>query len=635
MARLAGLPSGPIAVLGAGNMGSGIAQACAQAGFEVRVRDLTDEQIARGRGAIEKTLDGGIARKKLTPERKAEILGRLKFTTDLGEAVRGARLVIEAVFEEEAVKRELFDGVAGFVTPETLVVTNTSSLSVSRLAESFPQPERFAGLHFFFPAAINKLLEVVGGRATKPEVLATLMEFGYRLQKVPIQVRDSAGFAVNRFFVPYLNEAARMLGEGVASAGTIEAVGREFTGATLGPFELMNVTGIPITHHSMGSLHAAFGEAYAPAARLEEQFRARTPWEWKTSPVDEGAKARVLARFEGLVFGIVASLVEEEVATAEAVEVGAEVGLRWAKGPFALMSEVGLPTALTRVQAYAQSAGPEFPVARPLEERARRGELRWPLHYVRTETRGPVTWVLLDRPQVMNSLSTPLLRQLEETFDRLNRDPSLRCVVLAGASPDFCAGADIAEMAALDAVEGRAFGFVGQAACRAIERCHAPVIALVEGHALGGGLEVALACDFIVASEEAKLGFPEVSIGIHPGMGGITRLTRLIGRARAKYLVYSGVPVKAAEAARLGFVVQVYPGRTARRETQSLAETIAERAPVAVSWSKTVTDSGVDSPLESALRLEGESAGHTFSTRDRSEGMEAFLERRRPKFEGR
>ncbi len=624
-----------MAVLGAGNMGSGIAQACAQAGVPVRVRDLTPEMLERGRSAITKTLDGGIARKKLTPERKAEVLGRLTFTTDLGEAVRGATLVIEAVFEEEAVKRQLFDDVAGFVSPETIVATNTSSLSVTRLAAPFPDPGRFAGLHFFYPAAINKLLEVVGGRQTSAATLEALTDFGYRLRKIPITVQDSAGFAVNRFFVPYLNEAARMLGESLASIGTIEAVGRELTGTGLGPFELMNVTGIPIAFHSMGSLYAAFGEAYAPAPRLEEQFRGKGPWEWKTSPVNDSEKAAVRARFEGLVFGIAARLVEEGVASAEAVEVGAEVGLRWKRGPFALMGGLGLPTVLERVEAYAARHGSGFPVAVPLATRARAGELAWPLRYVRSEARGPVTWVLLDRPQVLNSLSTPLLRQLEETFHSLDRDPSVRSVVLAGASPVFCAGADIAEMAQKDPVEGRAFGFVGQAACRAIEQFHAPVIAFVEGYALGGGLELALACDFIVASEEAKLGLPEVTVGIHPGMGGASRLTRLIGRARTKYLLFTGVPVSAREAERLGFVARVWPTGSGRAEVQALAESIAERAPLAVSWGKSVIDRGMDSSLDSAVRLEGESAAHTFTTKDRSEGMQAFLERRRPRFEGR
>lgn len=624
-----------VAVLGAGNMGSGIAQACAQAGFDVRVRDLTDAMLARGRAGIEKTLDGGIARGKLTAAKKADTLGRIVFTTDLAGAVADAGVVIEAVFEEEAVKKPLFAEVGGLVGPATLVATNTSSLSVSRLAEGFPHPERFGGLHFFYPAPINKLLEIVGGTRTSPETLDALATFGYRLRKIPIRVTDRAGFAVNRFFVPYLNEAARMLGDGVASAATIEAAGRALTGATLGPFELMNVTGTTIAYHAMGSLEAAFGPAYAPAPALAEQQKAARPWDWKGSAVDESALTSVRARFEGLIFGIAAQLVDEGVARAEDVEVGAEVGLRWRQGPFALMDQVGLAASLARVRDYAARWNGAFPVAPGLARRAEKGELHWPMEYVRVERRGAVAWVLLDRPQVLNSLSTPLLHQLERAFVALDADLSVRCIVLAGAGPVFCAGADIAEMSEKDPVEGRAFGFVGQSTCHAIERARAPVIALVEGYALGGGLEIALACDLIVAAADAKLGLPEVTVGIHPGMGGASRLTRLIGRARTKYLVFTGQPVPATEAERLGFVVRTFPPERARAEAQQLAETIASRAPLAVAWAKGVIDRGMDSSLESALRLEGESAGHTFVTRDKAEGMRAFLERRPPKFEGK
>jgi enoyl-CoA hydratase/3-hydroxyacyl-CoA dehydrogenase len=627
-------PPDVVCVLGAGNMGSGIAQACAQAGYTVRVRDVTEAMLARGRGLIEKTLDGAIARKKSTPEKKAQVLGRITFTTELRAAVEGASLLIEAVFEEEAVKRTLFAEIAPWLGPDTIVATNTSSLSVTQLAASVPSPGRFAGLHFFYPAAINKLLEVIGGGSTDAAVLDRLEAFGYRLRKIPIRVRDRAGFAVNRFFVPYLNEAARMADEGVASLATIEEVGRRTFGTTLGPFELMNVTGIPIAYHSMGSLFAAFGPAYAPSPLLERQFRAGSPWPWRSTTVEPEREEAVRRRFLGLVFGIATELVEEGVATPEATDRGATVGLRWAIGPFALMNRTGLGEAHRLVEEYASRWKGAFPVAAGLTEKARRGEATWPLPQVRVERQGAVAWVLLDRPEVLNSLSTELFDQLERTFLELRAAPGLRAVVLAGSSPVFAAGADIAEMEKKDLAEGRAFGYRGQAACHAIETFPHPVIALVEGYALGGGLELALACDFIVAADDAKLGLPEATVGIHPGMGGASRLTRLIGPARTKYVVFTGHPLPAAEALRLGFVALLVPAASARSEVAALAETIASRAPLALSGIKQVIDLAGDAPLAAALRLEGESAGYTFSTKDQDEGMRAFLERRPPRFTG-
>jgi enoyl-CoA hydratase/3-hydroxyacyl-CoA dehydrogenase len=627
-------PPEVVCVLGAGNMGSGIAQACAQAGYTVRVRDVTDAMLARGHGLIEKTLDGAIQRKKSTPAKKAEILGRIEFTTDLAAAVKGASLVIEAVFEELSVKQPLFRELGPLVEADTVVATNTSSLSVSKLAEGFPNPGRFAGLHFFFPAAINKLLEVIGGEATDPAVLDRLDAFGYRLRKIPIRVRDRAGFAVNRYFVPYLNESARMAEEGIASLATIEEVGRELLGTTLGPFELMNVTGIPIAFHSMGSLEAAFGPAYAPSKGLRQQFELGKPWDWKSAAVEPEKKEAVRARFRGLIFGIAAALVEEGVATPEATDRGAVVGLRWKKGPFALMNDAGLPVALAEVRAYAGRWCGSFPVPKELENRVRAGEDRWPLRWVRTERAGPVAWVLLDRPEVLNSLNSEVLIQVRAAFEALRKESEVRVVVLAGSSPVFAAGADIAEMFKKDLPEGRAFGYVGQETCRVIAEFPHPTIALVEGYALGGGLELALACDLLVAAEDAKLGLPEATVGIHPGMGGASRLTKLIGTARTKFVVFSAQSFSAAEAERLGFVTLVLPAGRAREETAKLAELIATRAPLALSWIKHAIDLGQDAPLAAALRLEGESAGYTFATGDRKEGMGAFLERRPAKFKG-
>jgi enoyl-CoA hydratase/3-hydroxyacyl-CoA dehydrogenase len=617
-------------------MGSGIGQAFAQAGFPVRLYDLTDALVAKARERVAATLTGAVERTKLTPAERDRVLARILFTTDLAAAVGGARLVVEAVFEEETVKQALFDQVAPLVSDDTILATNTSSLSVTRLQERFPIPERFAGLHFFYPAAINRLVEVVGGARTSETTLSGLESISYRLRKIPIRSADRAGFVVNRFFVPYLNEATRLAEEEVASLATIESVGREMFGTKLGPFELMNQTGIPIAYHSMGSLERAFGAAYAPTALLKAQFEAKSPWPWKESTVESDRAPAVEERFRGLVFGIATRLVEERVASPEATDRGAVVGLRWRKGPFGLMSDVGLPAALSAVERYAARFSGHFPVSRELATRVRSGEARWPMRLVRVEREGPIAWVLLDRPEVLNAVNSELLDQLNQAFASLADVADLRVVVLAGSSPVFAAGADIAEMVDKDVAGGRAFGFAGQAVCRRIEEFRTPVIALVEGYALGGGLELALACDFIVAAAGARLGLPEVKVGIHPGWGGASRLTRLVGRAHAKYVVLTGKEdLTAEEAYQLGFVTRVVPPEQAREEAGRIARQIAERAPLAVQWAKSVVNRAVDSSMESALRLEGESSGHTFATRDRTEGMKAFLERRKPIFEGK
>jgi enoyl-CoA hydratase / 3-hydroxyacyl-CoA dehydrogenase len=635
MAEVLLRPPARVAVIGAGNMGSGIAQACAQAGFTVRVRDIDAPSIARGRSLIQKTLEGAIERKKMTAVERDAILGRISFGTDLSEAVEGSSLVIEAVFEDEEVKRALLEELAALVRPDTIVATNTSSLSVTTLGKGFPHPGRFAGLHFFFPAAIQRLVEIIGGEASERATLKALERFSYLLRKIPIETADRAGFCVNRFFVPYLNESARLAEEGAASLATIEKVGRELFGAPQGPFELMNVTGIPIAYHSETSLYRAFGPAYAPAKRLVEQFKAGTPWAWKESAVEPEKESVVRRRLLGLTLGIATRLVEEGVATAEATDRAARVGLRRTWGPFAQLNAVGLTEGFELVEEYADRWPGNFPISQDLRNRAKRGERSWPLSFVRVDREGPIAWVLLDRPEVLNSLNAEVFDQVDAAFRSLESERGLRVVVLAGSSPVFAAGADIAEMEKKGHGEGVDFGFAGQRVTERIERFPTPVIALVEGYALGGGLELALAADFIVAAEGAQLGLPEVTLGIHPGMGGATRLTRLIGPANTKWLTYTGVPVSAEEAYRLGFVAKLVPAASARDDVQALAELIASRAPLAVRWVKQVIDRGLDASLQSALHLEAESAGRTFATQDRTEGMRAFLEKRKPKFEGK
>ena len=342
-------------------MGSGIAQACAQAGFTVRVRDVDAPAISRGRALIEKMLAGAIERKKMTPRKREEVLARITFSTDLAETVREASLVIEAVFEDRDVKRALFAEIAPLVGRDAAVATNTSSLSVTELSEGFPNPSRFAGLHFFYPAAVNKLVEIITGAATDPAVVAELERFAYLVRKIPIGTADRAGFCVNRFFVPYLNEAARMAEENVASLATIEEVGRELFGATLGPFELMNVTGVAIAFHAETSLYRAFGPAYAPSQLLESQFRTNRPWAWKETEVEPSKKTAVRERFLGLTIGIATRLVEEGIATAEATDRGATVGLRRTWGPFAQLSSVGIAEGLRLVDRYRPSLARELP----------------------------------------------------------------------------------------------------------------------------------------------------------------------------------------------------------------------------------------------------------------------------------
>jgi 3-hydroxyacyl-CoA dehydrogenase len=212
-----------VAVLGAGTMGAGIAQACAQSGLEVTLRDVEQSYLESGIKRLRQPLEERVEKGKTDRETVDAIFARITTTTDLQEAVEDVDLVIEAVPEELEIKHEVFSEVEEHADEDTIFATNTSSLRVSDIAEATDRADRFGGLHFFYPAQINKLLEVVAHEGTSEATLEALERFGTAIGKIAVETADRAGFCVNRFFVPWVNEAVRMLDEGVADVPTIEA----------------------------------------------------------------------------------------------------------------------------------------------------------------------------------------------------------------------------------------------------------------------------------------------------------------------------------------------------------------------------------------------------------------------------
>ncbi|HVL86448.1 MAG TPA: enoyl-CoA hydratase-related protein [Candidatus Thermoplasmatota archaeon] len=626
-----------VAVLGAGNMGRGIAQACAQAGLSVVVRDVKDDLVQKGLQRIRADLERRVAKGKIAQLEAAAVAARVSGTTAVAEAVAQADLVVEAVFEDLKVKKEVFAEVDRAARPEAILATNTSSLSVTELARSTRHPERFAGLHFFNPAAVNLLVEVVAGEKTAPATIDALLRVSRELGKTPIRVADSPGFAVNRFFVPFLNEACRLVDEGL-SFPTVEAAAKEAFGIGMGPFELMNFTGIPIAFHAQESLHRGLGEFYRPSALLKKQFEAGQPWNLDGAP-DPSTVPAARDRFLGVCFAIAASLVEETVATPGDVDKGATVGLRWKRGPFAMMNEATTKRALALVEAASRHHGGKLPVARNLralaETRGSAAGEPWRIPKVRYEAGEGVAVVTIDRPEARNALNAEVLSDLAAALARAEADDTVRCVVLTGEGPAFVAGADIAVMAEVTPAQAREYTKLGQDTFRRVERMEKPVIAAVNGFAFGGGCELAIACDVILASEKAQFGLPEVGLGIHPGFGGTQRLPRLVGRHVAKELILSGDTFDARRAAEIRLVNRVVPHARLLDEALALARRIAQNAPYAVRLAKAAVNRGADLPLDAALALELESVTTTFATEDRTEGMRAFLEKRKPEWKGK
>jgi enoyl-CoA hydratase len=244
--------------------------------------------------------------------------------------------------------------------------------------------------------------------------------------------------------------------------------------------------------------------------------------------------------------------------------------------------------------------------------------------------------VTINRPKALNALNTETLHELQGVFHKMEDDPEVQVVILTGAGDRaFVAGADIQEMKDMDCLEALRFSEFGHETLDQIEGLRKVVIAAVNGFALGGGTELALACDFIFASEKAKFGFPEVTLGIFPGFGGTQRLPRLIGKSGAKELICTGAIISAGEAKDFGIVNRVLPAESLIEETRKVAEKIASNGPIAVQLAKAMIDRGSGVGLREACHMEAAYFGTCFATTDQREGMASFLEKRRPVFQGK
>jgi enoyl-CoA hydratase len=256
--------------------------------------------------------------------------------------------------------------------------------------------------------------------------------------------------------------------------------------------------------------------------------------------------------------------------------------------------------------------------------------------FIHCESQGQVAILTVDRPESLNALNTQVVAELTAAMQQLDADSTIRAVILTGAgNKAFIAGGDIKEMQSLDKAGAKTFSRAGQDLIVTMERMRKPILAAVNGYALGGGLELALACDFIYASDTARLGLPEVTLGVLPGFGGTQTLPRTIGPARAKELIFSGRILTASEALEWGLVNVVYSGEELLEKTLETARRIAANAPVAVANARQAIHRGLERPTEAGLKIENELFSDLFETEDRQEGLQAFLQKRKAGFQGR
>jgi enoyl-CoA hydratase/3-hydroxyacyl-CoA dehydrogenase len=668
-------PITTVGVVGAGTMGSAIAQHFIMKGLPVILVDQKQEFLDRGVGYIRESLGEALERRLIDQQAFDQILGRLQCTTEQAELAK-ADLVVEAIFENLEVKKGLFAELEKVVGADCILASNTSSFLISEIAADLQTPERVVGVHYFFHAAKNKLVELIPGEKSAPEIVTALENFYAFYDKTPILVKDAPGFAVNRFFVPWLNEAARLYEEGFGSIAFIDQVACEVFGVGMGPFALMNATGVPIAMHAADGLAGELNAFYAPAKILCRQVEAGQDWNVEdTRHLNEGSdQADVITRrLVGATLGVAAQMVDEGVVDATSADLGARSGLRWPMGPFELLEKLGAVKVKEMVESVFSAWNLSLPACLVDSTKAQNLSLNW----VTTEVIGETGFIIFDLPDRMNPLGEQVMNQLDRCVEDLNARSDISKIFIHGKGKAFIAGADIKffvdAMAADDLPRIQAFTEFGQQVLNKISASDKTTYAYLDGLTLGGGLELALACDYRIGTRKSVLAFPETGIGIYPGLGGTQRTSRLIGVARTKQLVAGGQFINAKKAYALGLVDAIIDpvfdwrdlaemsldtaqaGRVeetseelefaafdgdfnhpllAREGFEKQAKGITRKAPVALKTAMSLIDQGSGLDLQDGLQLELDGLKTIFATQDARTGLESILSGKKPSYIG-
>ncbi len=691
-------PIQSVAIVGAGNMGSGIAQKSAQEEFDVQMVDREQQWVDRGQGIIADFLSEAVERRIFSPKQVDNIKNRITGVIGVENTAENTDLVIEAVFEDFDIKTAVFNTLDEVCGPDTILASNTSSLSVNALAEATGRADRFVGLHFFYHPAKNRLIEVIPAKSSSQETVDKVVQYCKMLGKVVIVCADRPGFVVNRFFVPWLNEACLLLQEGVASAAQIDAAACKAFRIGLGPFGLMNLTGPPIALHSTDYLAEQLATPrYDGAQNLRDLIEANAHWDVSGEQDYNQEQYELISnRLFGVVFGVATQIVEEGICSMEDVDRGAKVGLRWAKGPFELMNKIGIQESYSMAQSYSELCVLEdgtrsWKVPEFFKQQSD-SKNPWDFSYVDTSISQGIATITINRPEAMNALNETVVAQLGDAVQQANNDDSVHTIVLDGAGKAFVAGADVKFF--VDKIKAESIDDIyeftanGHAVLNSIENSSKTTIALTTGLALGGGLELALSCDYRIGTRRTQFRFPETSIGIYPGLGGSQRPAKICGIPAARWAVLGGNFMNAQMASDLGLITHLvevsavescisdcskvgkpenkYPGVPAEAESQvakfatefysdSNIKTLLEgqcpegfdsedknvsrqlknlkfTAPIALLMASDLIDATATNSLEDGLDMELSKLHDIFATNDALEGLSALIEGRRPTY---
>jgi enoyl-CoA hydratase/3-hydroxyacyl-CoA dehydrogenase len=656
-----------VTVLGAGAMGAQIGALAAEAGYNVKIRDIEEKFLERGRQTIEANYDRRISRGRLTEAAKKDYMSRLSFLVDLKEAVKDADIIIEAVPEIMDLKRSVLKEVTALCPDDCVFATNTSSLSIAEMSTAAKRPEMVVGTHYFNPPSRMTLLEIVHGANTSDEAIKMAEKAAIAMGRAVVHVKDVPGFVANRIFCNMANEADWALAQGEGkSAFEIDSAIRYKLGLPMGMLELQDILGggsIDTQYHVMEYFAETMGKSYGPAPILEKLFKAgnygrktgRGYYDWSEGKTNEIAMnagvdfdpIRVLAT----AVNEAAKLIEMKATTREEIDTAVLLGLNYPRGILRMADSTGLDKIVNELDRLYKKYKKEdrYKASSVLTRLVKQGKLGrksgegfytyGPGEYefvkldINQETK--VARLILNRPNRANAFNADFMTEISKALEALEHDANVRCIVITGAGANFCGGADFAAFASGEMNEAFNFSEVPHEVFTRIETLPKVVIAAINGPAIGGGVELALACDIRIMSTGAQLRLPELTLGLLPGAGATQRLSRLIGGARAKEMVLLSEPVMAEKALDWGLVNYIAEPDKYNTLVDETANKMASGAPLAQKLAKGLLYYGAQADQRTGLYLEAAASADIAQTEDLNEGITSMNYRRSPEFTGR
>src|ERR1700678_3920054 len=653
------------AVVGAGTMGGQIAQTIAAAGIPVVLKDIDDALVQAGLDEARNVTSGQVGKLvekgRLTAEqgeRQIEaVLARIHGTTSY-ERFGDVDFVVEAVPERMDIKQSVFAELDAATPGHAILASNTSSLSITEMGEATLRPEKVVGFHYFYPASIMPLIEIVEGEETAAETVGAAVTFAQAIRKQPITCAEVPGFVVNRILNAGISEVWREQEEKKLSIKQIDAGVGAAGVVPIGPYYLVDLLGLDTVLHVAEHLAESYGDErfYVPKGmqRLvgEGKLGAKTNGNGFYSDGEPNIDGDVepdvaeLVELLSLKTFVEACLVlEEGVATHRDIDFGmmAGAGLDPRRGllpPFMKADVEGLDKILERLEHATERHGERFTpptILRRLVAQGRLGQqsgqgfyaypqpdAEQPAEVVKLETRSDgvaIAWLANGQ---MNSIAPQVIEDLGKVWAHVKAaDPPVRALVIASSNPFlFCAGADIKAFTTMDESSGADLINGAHALFRELEANGIVTIAAVNGLAFGGGCELAMACDVRIAARSAIFGQPEIKLGIIPGFGGTQRLPRLVGENKALEMNLIGDPILADEAFELGLANRLVDDHELLDAAVQWARKLAGQAPVAVSEIKCVSAAG---DLDEGIEAEKRAFAAVLSSADAKEGIAAFL----------